>query len=299
MTWNCRTLNDADLNELMRLFNTSFADANPYVPLNTLKSEDLLDPAHGDLVNPQIKGVFQDGSLRAAMKWGRAPEEETRDFGNLHGGSGVISWLVMEDEEAADTLYQHALPELGDTIYVFPEGGELGTLFPYHTGMLPVTAEHLVKFFEDRGFVIPEGETWGVQERICMQYDVPVRPEVPESPAGLELVVKAEGLSIRLNLVEERDNQKQIVAEAYLAPATIQGSVLEDVAYVSWLGVNESLRGRGIGGFLMQHLIADAAQAGARQLILTTHAGRPAWKLYERLGFFEVSRARSYRKTAH
>ena len=40
--------------------------------------------------------------------------------------------------------------------------------------------------------------------------------------------------------------------------------------------------------------IEHARQQGITDLYLTTHAGRPAWKLYQRIGFTEVDRFRSY-----
>ena len=44
----------------------------------------------------------------------------------------------------------------------------------------------------------------------------------------------------------------------------------------------------------MLNQIEHARQQGITDLYLTTHAGRPAWKLYQRIGFTEVDRFRSY-----
>ncbi|AXK72902.1 GNAT family N-acetyltransferase [Lysobacter sp. TY2-98] len=52
------------------------------------------------------------------------------------------------------------------------------------------------------------------------------------------------------------------------------------------LAVDPALQGRGVGKRLTQHCIDQARRDGRREVILhTTAAMKPAWAMYERLGF--------------
>lgn len=73
------------------------------------------------------------------------------------------------------------------------------------------------------------------------------------------------------------------------------GHVLSPVAQegecdVRLLAVAHSARGRGIGGLLMRHAIDTARERGAARLVLnTTNEMAGARKLYDRMGFVELS----------
>ena len=60
------------------------------------------------------------------------------------------------------------------------------------------------------------------------------------------------------------------------------------LVYMSWICVDNSLRGMGLGGKLMAEVLADIWAAGARKLLLQT-SGRPQYAptraFYEKLGF--------------
>lgn len=59
-----------------------------------------------------------------------------------------------------------------------------------------------------------------------------------------------------------------------------------DAAGFRLLAVDPALHGRGVGKRLTQHCIEQARRDGRREVILhTTAAMKPAWAMYERLGF--------------
>jgi len=57
------------------------------------------------------------------------------------------------------------------------------------------------------------------------------------------------------------------------------------------IGIDKDHRGQGIGGLLMDPLLADAREAGITKIALTTGLfNEPALRLYRRCGFVEVLR---------
>ncbi|HWK42366.1 MAG TPA: GNAT family N-acetyltransferase [Croceibacterium sp.] len=60
------------------------------------------------------------------------------------------------------------------------------------------------------------------------------------------------------------------------------------------IGVIPELRGRGIGGMLLDRTIAAAHARGATRLFLEMRDGNPAESLYRRHGFVPVGRRRNY-----
>lgn len=54
------------------------------------------------------------------------------------------------------------------------------------------------------------------------------------------------------------------------------------------------LRRRGIGSFLMQRLFADAAERGAKRLLLEMRRGNPAEELYRNRGFEPIGVRKDY-----
>ena len=288
-----RPLTASDLNELERLLSLVVAPVHPHLPVAGLTWEELI-PAFCGLLEPRAEGIFRDGRLLAAARWGRVPTGEGRDYGNIRGGDGLIPWLLFDDADAAGSLLGRIADDMPGRLYAFPEGGELRTFLPFGTGMLPVSAEAATSFFQNHGFVLPEGEAWGVQERIFMHLRIPERWEVPDPAEGLRVETSGEGLkrSFKLHLAD--NTGERVVGESSLAPAVVRGREMPGTVFVCWLGVDETVRGKGLGRFLLAAAIETVRQAGATDILLTTHAGRPAWRLYERMGFVEVDRARSY-----
>lgn len=73
----------------------------------------------------------------------------------------------------------------------------------------------------------------------------------------------------------------------------------EDEVYVDYLGVDEGLRGRGLGGALLREAIAWGRRLGRRKASLTVREDRPvALRLYERAGFRQVRAGMHWRRGA-
>ena len=247
-------------------------------------------PAH--LESPVVRGAFRGRRLLAAIKWGRhAADAPAADSGNLLPGDGVISWLFFDEETAAEALFEEARSVLGSRIYAFPEGGDLGRVTVYGTGMLPLRREHITAFIDRRGFRVPSSETWGPQERICFHLPVPERIGIPALPPGFHARFLQEDLPNEL-LLSAEDGAP--AGKSTMRPARANGNDVARAAFLGWLGVDAPYRDRGMGTLLLSMQIRQARRLGIDDLYLTTHAGRPAWRLYQRIGFREVDRVRSY-----
>jgi ribosomal-protein-alanine N-acetyltransferase len=72
------------------------------------------------------------------------------------------------------------------------------------------------------------------------------------------------------------------------------GRVIADEAELLLLAVKRDRRGRGTGRALLERFEAIAAAGGARKLHLEVRDGNPAIKLYEKAGFSEAGRRKSY-----
>ncbi|WP_284615464.1 GNAT family N-acetyltransferase [Aquabacterium humicola] len=73
----------------------------------------------------------------------------------------------------------------------------------------------------------------------------------------------------------------------------------EDEVYVDYLGVDEGLRGRGLGGALLREAIAWGRGLGRRKASLTVREDRPvALRLYERAGFRQLRAGMHWRSGA-
>lgn len=71
--------------------------------------------------------------------------------------------------------------------------------------------------------------------------------------------------------------------------------ILFDELHINTIAVDARLRRQGLATALMQHVLAEAARAGARRATLEVRASNDAARrLYERLGFTVAGRRRGY-----
>jgi ribosomal-protein-alanine N-acetyltransferase len=78
--------------------------------------------------------------------------------------------------------------------------------------------------------------------------------------------------------------------------ALTRGAVDEEELLL--IAVLPELRGRGIGGALLQRVVSEARARGAARLFLEMREGNPAESLYRRHGFVPVGRRRNYYRRA-
>ena len=280
-----------DLGRLLPLLAPKLARVPPFPAVREADLERLLDGGRL-LSDPACAGVFVGGDLRAVALFGVLPEASgPRDFGLIRPGDGIVHWLVCADPAAGTELLNHCRSQLPARVFVCPEFGGLSAFGVFRTGMLPVSFVEETVVMLANGLEVPAGEAWGPQERLWFRAEI--RADLPELalPTGLVAERTVSGpLSSSLKILAGGD----VAGECRLSQATLLGRPCAATVYVDWLGVAQNHRDRGLGGMLLLEQMRWARDLGAAVCVLTTHSGRPAHRLYRRLGFVGVGAARTY-----
>ncbi len=292
MQYEVRQLDESHRDALRGLWSADARAVYPHASTEVILPEDFLAASDPQAENVVVQGAFARGRLVAAIKWGRRKlTAPVCDLGNLYPGDGVIFWLGFDDEGGAEELLMQAEPGLGKRIYAFPEQGDMAGCTVFSTGMLSLGKPRLTAFLERHGFMVPAAAEWGPQERICFHLAVPERGDLPVLPPGFRVECQQDALAVTLLLHLESG---LLIGRSYMRPARVAGKDVPEATIVGWLGVDAPYRGQGLGRALLDMQVHHARRQGMNHLYLTTHAGRPAWKLYQRAGFMEVDRRRSY-----
>ncbi len=259
-------------------------------PTDVLHLLSLDDPFPSECV-----GVFVDGELKGAASFGVLPESSgSKDFNIIKPRDGVIRWFVCSDLPAGQALLRHCLGRLPGRVAAFPEFGDFRLLNAFNSGMLPVSFAEETTLFPANGFSIPSSDAWGPQERLCFTLDMPDEIPAQEFPERFTLAHETKGgmeSSLRL------EGAGHVLAgECRLSQCALFGAPLQEHVYVDWLWVDEAWRSHGFGGRLLLEQLRRARGEGAQTSLLTTHSGRPAHKLYRRLGYSEAAVMRTYEK---
>lgn len=81
------------------------------------------------------------------------------------------------------------------------------------------------------------------------------------------------------------------------AAAEIKRQPTSDVGIVSYNAVHPDYRGQGVGTALIEHVMAYLREQGARVLtVVTLESDEPVRRIYERMGFQELTRLIYYSK---
>jgi GNAT superfamily N-acetyltransferase len=194
--------------------------------------------------------------------------------------TGLLEWLVAgpEDEESARAAIRAALAELDrhQPRRVYACAYSFGPTFHNEAcAMLPSAWAWLGHWLGLERFAPQHGEI-----RLRKPLTGPV--ERPTLPPGAELRAEPtrfahvvdEGLEPdtnsfcrHLRIGDEEAGQ----CHCYWSEAFIAGAGHGNL-YVSWLGISEAWRGRGLGRVLLRNAIAHAAERGAASVTLTTGA---------------------------
>jgi hypothetical protein len=292
MAYEIENLNESHTEAILALWNIDCDQVYPHMPIEKPDPSGVFGPLGKPVGKATVQGAFLRGRLVAAMKWERrATDAPVGELGNLLPGDGLISWLFFDDEAGAEELFAQARPILGKRIYAFPEANGLGNYTVFGTGMVSVGRKRITGFLERREFTIPVGKEWGPQERIGYRLAIGEACSIPPLPTGYQTHFQQEGPWTTLVL---RTEDGAVVGTARTSPTRLAGQEVPNAVCLNWLGVEESLRGQGLGTILLQMQIERARQNGKTEMYLTTHSGKPAWKVYEKAGFKEIDRLRSY-----
>lgn len=286
-----RTCDRDDAGRLLPLLASKLSCTPPFVAPQEADLGLLFDSGRV-LAQPICAGIFAGGELKAAALFGVLPETSgPRDFGLIRPGDGIIQWFVCSGPASGTELLNHCRSQLPARVFVCPDSSGLSPFSVFRTGMLPVSFVEETVVMLTHGLTLPASEAWGPQERLWFRTEI--QPDLPELevPAGLTAVRNATGaLASSLKILDGTD----VAGECRISQATLFGRPYPGHVYIDWLGVGERYRDRGLGGRLLIEQMRWARENGATVCLLTTHSGRPAHKLYRRLGFAGVGAARTY-----
>ena len=280
-----------DAGRLLPLLSPKLSRVPPFVAPQEADLGLLWDSGQA-LSRPVCAGGYSGGELKAAALFGVLPDSSgPRDFGLIRPGDGIIQWFACSDPAAGAKLLDHCRARLPAQTFVCPESGGLSRFGIFGTGMLPVSFTEETVVMLTNGLTVPDSEAWGHQERLWFQTEI--RADLPslEIPPGLAAVRDATGtLASSLRLLDGTD----LAGECRISQTTLFGRPYPGHVYIEWLGVGERHRNCGLGGKLLIEQLRWARENGATVCVLTTHSGRPAHRLYRRLGFTGVGAARTY-----
>jgi len=178
---------------------------------------------------------------------------------------------------ARTNLLAHARPSLGKRVYAFPEANGLGKYTVWGTGMLSTSRKRVTAYLECRGFTVPEGEQWGPQERFAYRLRIAGPRAIASLPDGFTVRLEQNGPATVIRLL---DPAGSVVGTASVGEARAADREMPNAVYMGWLGIDQSFAERVSYDSPSD---ADRARSTERQddMFLTTHSGRPAWKVYE------------------
>lgn len=236
-------------------------------------------------------GLYASGQLQAAAAFGVFSGETPADFGLIQPGDGVIAWLTAATEDAAGELLDYCRRQLPARCFACPEFAGFGHFSLFRSGMLPEFFTEETAALVRSGWQIPASEKWGCQERLWFMMKLSSDFPAPELPENCILRREERGELASVLFACDSD---QTVGECQVSPAILGGRIYPRHVYIGWLHVADSYRGKGLGGSLLCEQLRWARINGAEVGVLTTHSGRPAHKLYRRLGFSLAGTARAY-----
>lgn len=286
-----RPCSQDDAGQLLRLLSPKLSRTPPFLAPTEADLARLFDCGRS-LSEPTCAGVFSGEELKAAALFGVLPDTAgSRDFGLIRPGDGIIPWFVCNDPAAGTELLNHCRSLLPTRVFVCPESSGLSPFSIFRTGMLPVSFVEETVVMLTNGLTPPVGETWGPQERLWFRAEIRADLPCQEFPPQLTAVREVSGpLASSLKI----SGHLGLAGECKISQAMLFGQPYPGHVYVDWLGVAAEYRNLGLGEKLLNEQMRWARENGATVCVLTTHAGRPAHRLYRRLGFTGVGAARTY-----
>lgn len=286
-----KTLEKKDHKRLAVLLNNNLKSIYPFKDVDEEAVEVFLQD-NKSIENAETVGAFEKGDFRGAACFGILPKAGKKaDFDLINPGDGVILWLVCVDVESGYKLLAHCLSKLPEAVFAYPEFGSLRSLSLFNTGMLPSSFTKEETVFRTSAFCIPEGKDWGPQERCWFRWEVPGDLEPLSIPKEFEVKrEEGEGYESHIKVFDKG----VLIGQCDISNLKLCGRTYPKHFYVTWLWVNEAYRSHSLGRKMMLDQCRVARERGASTNILTTHTGRPAHKLYKKLGWTGVGIARTF-----
>ncbi|MEL7208297.1 MAG: GNAT family N-acetyltransferase [Actinomycetota bacterium] len=270
---------------------------------------DMAEVAAAAQADPRfhVPYVGADADSIAAEMTGVAGWADTTTVAVVDGR--VVGWLLGETDPAmgrvwwwgpfvadeswdgiADELYRRTRPRLPAAIGEEEACGDARSTsieaWSRRHGLAPAEASVLLR--RQRGPAAPDGR---------------VRPLTPADHGAVMALHERAFPATHLTpsaLVAAGDPRLVIEVDGVVVGYVAYEIQADGSGYLDYLAVDEGVRGRGLGGTLVEHACHLLFEGGVTHAHLTVREGNgPARSLYRRLGFVEDRLARPYRRGFH
>ena len=288
--WDIREYRESDVGRLFEYWNRLGGDIPYFFPVSTRTWEKCL-------LHDQRDGepMFEDLHTRVAMDGGQvvgfvqygqpsfAWEERGERCQNPQIGVVRQLYFCEGRDEVGEALLVEADAQLARFNQTHAFYHALGMSCTAHHGKLHHSQRHVHRLLRSWGFQIEHENVY------CVLDLVPPSP-VEDSPLWIRTDAETDGERFEIRLGAERVGGARV---RYVDKLT--DGCAHDTAYLSWVGVDEAYRGRGIGAEFLKWLIGFLVAKGYCTLhVDTARENAVARRLYGKLGFQEVGWTRSY-----
>lgn len=276
---------DGQAEAVLALYNAATASVPHDFPASLPEMTAWLDSRSDRLDLEHLYVALRAGEVVGMVRYGRGgPDARPETWFTVEPGDGVIATLLVQpgDLEAADALLHHAegaLEAAGcSRAWAFED--ELGP--PFYNGgfgQISSTMAAPLAALTRHGWSAHAGELHLTLDQI---------PQAPAGRAPRSLRVTTRRLESRESAVEAFVPDGAFAGQCVWAPMSLrsQHPDARRVGYVWWLGVEEPLRGCGLGRHLMACTFRQMRDNGISSARLTTGAANyVAQSLYLSLGF--------------
>jgi ribosomal protein S18 acetylase RimI-like enzyme len=276
---------DGQAEAVLALYNAATASVPHSLPASLPEMAAWLDSRSDRLDLEHLYVALRPGEVVGMVRYGRGgPDARPETWFTVEPGDGVLATLLVRpgDVEAADALLNHAESALDASacsrIWAFED--ELGP--PFYNGgfgQISSTMATPLEALTRHGWSAHAGELHLTLDRLG---------QTAPSRAPRSVRVTTRRLESREWAVEASSPDGALAGQCVWAPMSLrnQHPDARRVGYVWWLGVEEPLRGRGLGRHLMACAFRQMRDNGISSVRLTTGAANyVAQSLYLSLGF--------------
>ncbi len=288
--WDIREYRESDLESLLECWKRLGSDIPYFFPVSPRVWETCLlhDASDGEPMFEDLHTVLATdrGRVVGFVQYGQ-PHFAWDERGQrcLNPQIGVVRQLYFwkGHDEAGEALLAEADARLARFSQTHAFYHALGMSCTAHHGKLHHSQCHVHRLLRRQGFLVEH-------ENVYCVLDLEPPPSVGDSSVCIRTTAETKGERFEIRLGAEPMGSARV---RYVDELTDRFT--PDTAYLSWVGVDEPFRGRGIGAEFLRLLVKFLLGKGYRTLHTdTSRENRIARRLYQKLGFREVGYTRSY-----
>ncbi len=288
--WDIREYRESDLESLLECWKRLGRDIPYFFPVSPRVWETCLlhDASDGEPMFEDLHTVLATdrGRVVGFVQYGQphfAWDERGKRY--LNPQIGVVRQLYFREghDKAGEALLAEADDRLARFSRTHAFYHALGMSCTAHHGKLHHSQRHVHRLLRRQGFQVEHKNVYCVRDLECV-------PLVADSSVWIRTTAETKGERFDIWLGREPVGGARVRHVDELTDG-----FTPDTAYLSWIGVDEPFRGRGIGAEFLRLLVKFLLGKGYRTL--HTDTATENWiarRFYKKLGFQEVGETRSY-----